>query len=492
MLSGCEASPGPPSCHTRLVRPLTTPLLAPSNRLPLVACKAGASDAFARLLERIERQVGEVLGLHEKQLCALQRQQQQQEGLDEGQGGVGGPTPQQRGGQPQPQPQPQPQHAGSGGLLRPGGGNVPQPASAQGPEPKRQKRSSGGGSGGGGSGGGGSGGGGSGGGGGWLEGAAAVGGSGNSHSASPEVLIQWLLQKYLQAEDKVAAAAAAAASDKRAATAGEAGTAAAAAGRPAAAAGAGTEGGASPRAPGAWRVGLVAMLQRVPALHAPLLSALALAVEGAAAPGSGAVRRGRSAAALLATMAACWSVQEAIISAGSQGPPKPGARPEVELAGCTQACHSWRFSLEPRGSSSGGAAADGSNSSGRGGGGGEAPLERLPHVAWPRGVPGPPGAPGGSSPPPQEGPAAGGDVLARALLARCRLGLPAQLAGAAAFWAAYLEHAAAGGWWCTAGERATAASACTRDHRPHLGGGCVRGSAAHLTESSTPLQRVGC
>jgi hypothetical protein len=373
------------------------------SRVPLVAAKAGASDSFARLLERIERQLRELLERHVSRERELQRQ--------------GGEQAQAA------QAQAQPQRDGGRDVRAQRDSQPPQPGGA--PDAKRQKLAAGG-----------SGSAGSGGGGGWLGGggasSASGGGSGERDSASPEQLVQSLLQRYAQAEDKAAVAAAEG----------------------------GSGGALGPRQQlPVWRAAFVTMLRRVPVLHPPLLAALAAAAEGGGAPGpagAAAARRCAIAARLLASMAACRAAQEAV-AGGAAGASQGGAtarhgRPEVELAPCTRPCHAWSVPAPEPGSCSGSGGGGGSTYSGD-----EGLLQRLGAAQWPEGFKGPAvaGTKGGTQAAAVAACSSGGsgvEALCAAFTARCRLGTPAQLAGAAAFWAAYLEQAAAAGWWCTAGE----------------------------------------
>ncbi|GBF91524.1 hypothetical protein Rsub_04264 [Raphidocelis subcapitata] len=377
------------------------------DRLPVVASKAGAADSFARLLERTERQLREVVALYERRQPPPPQQQQQ------------------LGQQQQP--------SGSGGPLRAVGGNAVPPGPAGAPrDAKRLRVADGSGNGrGGGSG-------------------AGSGGAGGGVSA--EVLVEWLLHKYLQAEDKAAAAAAAAAAAPVAAAA-EAG------GAPTAA----------PPDPSAWRVAFARMLQGVPALHGALVEALAAVAE---CPPGGDTRKAAATAGLLACMAACEPALEAVADGGTRdassggGGGGGGGGEGVELVPTARPRFVWRCCLR--------AGQEECSCDGRGGGGcrtsqrlhGEGVLQeltpKLPPAAWPSGsvpvVPMAAGRMAGTAGSPSQaagGGGAGGGVpgcaLCLAVLRRCRLSSWARLASAAGFWASYLERAASAGWWCTAG-----------------------------------------
>jgi hypothetical protein len=360
------------------------------DRLPVVASKAGAADSFARLLERTQRQLCEVVELFQRGQQDEQQQEQQQQ--------VSGP------------------------LRAVGGNTVPPVAGASPKDAKRPRLAGGSGSGSGGGGG-------------------AFSGRGDG-SVSPEVLVKWLLHKYVQAEEKAAAAAAA----------------------PTGAAP--SEGGAAsarPANPDAWRVAFASMLQGVPALHGPLVEALAAVAES---PPGGDARKAAALAGLLACMAACEPALEAVLDGGAGGAGRGGGGEEgVELVPTARPRFEWRCCPH--------AGPGKCPCGGRGGGGcctsqrlyGEGALQeltrKLPAAAWPSGtVPVLPmtagrmaGTAGSPAQAAREGGTGGvtGCALCVAVLHRCRLSSWARLASAAGFWASYLEHAASAGWWCTAG-----------------------------------------
>jgi len=382
----------------------------PSSRLPVVAAKPGTADSYARLLERIEGQLIEVVDRYSRH----QRRQRQQH------------QPQQAKSSQQARPKPsQPQPLGAG-ALRPTGGTLPPQPPSQ-PDAKRPRLGGGG------------------------AGSGSGGGSGGAaykDGASPEVLVQWLLNRYVQSEEKTAAAAAAAGA--------AAGAAAAAAGDQA----------------WEWRMLFTRMLQRVPALHEPLTAALAAAAEGQPPD----PKRAAALASLLACMAACRPGLEAVVApaavAGARG---SAGESEVQLVAAVQPSFAWHCRLQTDGASpstpgaagaAGGSSIPSSPSNSRGTpvyGETALPEFALPHLpaaAWPDGM----SPPATASRQAAAAAAAGigssmpGCAVCCAVMRRCRLGSAAQLCGAARFWGAYLERVAGTGWWCTAGERTLTAS----------------------------------